>query len=153
MNVAVSAFCGAGGPAGTPFFWMKAKLTGSSQYVLHCAKPVVHSRLSMVSAAHQCVSSQLALSTNGGVARRVKLHLHERRAAAALRGCARCSEAARRVRVGVGRARRLRVGVRVADGHREPRRRGELEPVRDVAARADVCWRARLGRGRGSGPS
>ena len=33
---------------------------------LHVTKPVVHSRLSMVSAAHHCVSLQLSLSTNGG---------------------------------------------------------------------------------------
>src|SRR5487761_397884 len=66
VKVAVFASCGAGGPVGTPSCWMKPKLTGSSQLALQVAKPVVHSRLSMVSAAHQCVSSQLALSTNGG---------------------------------------------------------------------------------------
>jgi hypothetical protein len=42
---------------------MKPKLLGSSQFVLQDANPAVHSRLSMVSAAHQCVSSQLWLST------------------------------------------------------------------------------------------
>jgi hypothetical protein len=31
VNVAVLASCGAGAPVGTPFFWMKPKLTGSSQ--------------------------------------------------------------------------------------------------------------------------
>ena len=58
---------GAGGPAGTPLRCTKAKLTGSSQFGLHTAKPLVHSRLSIVSAAHQCVSSQLSLSTHGGL--------------------------------------------------------------------------------------
>jgi hypothetical protein len=27
--------CGLGGPVGTPFVWMKAKLTGSMQLLLH----------------------------------------------------------------------------------------------------------------------
>ena len=57
---------GAGPPVGTPFFWMKAELTGSSQLVLHTAKQAVHSRLSMVRAAHQSVSLQLGPSINGG---------------------------------------------------------------------------------------
>ena len=64
--VAPAESCGAGGPVGTPFRWMKAKLTGSSQLLLQLAYPGVHSRLSMLSAAHQCVSSQLVLSTKGG---------------------------------------------------------------------------------------
>src|SRR5580658_7177101 len=63
-SVAVSASCGDGGPVGTPFRWMNAKLIGSSQLVLQLANAAVHSRLSMVSAAHQCVLSQLKLSTN-----------------------------------------------------------------------------------------
>ena len=45
---------------------MKPKLTGSSQLPLHWAKPSVHSRLSIVSAAHQWVSSQPLESMNGG---------------------------------------------------------------------------------------
>ena len=65
--MAVSASCGDGGPVGTPFRWMKPKLTGSSQLLLHITKPVVHSRLSMVSAAHHYVSLQPSLSTNGGL--------------------------------------------------------------------------------------
>ena len=65
-NVLVSASCGDGGPVGTPFRWMKAKLTGSSQFVLQLANAAVHSRLSMVRAAHQCVLSQLWLSVKGG---------------------------------------------------------------------------------------
>src|SRR5580700_7354637 len=64
-NVLTSASCGLGGPAGTPLFCRNAKLTGSSQLALQVAKPNVHSRLSMVSAAHHCVLLQLSLSTNG----------------------------------------------------------------------------------------
>src|ERR1700722_11734724 len=65
-NVARVASCGDGGPAGTPFVWMKAKLDGSSQAGLafEVGVPV---KLSMVSAAHQCVASQLSLSTNGAL--------------------------------------------------------------------------------------
>jgi hypothetical protein len=44
--------CGAGAPAGTPSVCRKAKLTGSMQSLLQLAKLRVHSRLSMVSAAH-----------------------------------------------------------------------------------------------------
>ena len=64
--VARSDSCGDGGPVGTPSRWIQAKLTGSSQPPLQVAKPVVQSRLSIVSAAHQWVSSQLVESTNGG---------------------------------------------------------------------------------------
>jgi hypothetical protein len=56
--------CGLGGPVGTPFVWMKAKLTGSMQLLLH-VPPASHSTLSMVSAEHQCVLSQLIESANG----------------------------------------------------------------------------------------
>ena len=66
-SVAVSASCGDGGPVGTPFRWMKAKLLGSSQLLLQDWNAAVHSRLSMVRAAHQCVSSQLTLSGKGGM--------------------------------------------------------------------------------------
>src|SRR6202044_877980 len=66
VKVAVFASCGLGAPVGTPLFWMNAKFTGSSQFALHVANPSVHSRLSMVSAAHQCVVSQPELSTKGG---------------------------------------------------------------------------------------
>src|ERR1019366_410120 len=65
VNVCRSVSCGLGGPAGTPSFWMKAKLTGSSHWVLHFAKPSVHSRLSIVSAEHQWLLSQLTPSANG----------------------------------------------------------------------------------------
>src|SRR5579863_8447807 len=64
--VARSDCCGDGGPVGTPLRWTQAKLTGSSQPVLQVANPAVHSRLSIVSAAHQWVSSQLIESANGG---------------------------------------------------------------------------------------
>src|SRR5437764_9989653 len=58
--------CGLGGPVGTPLVWMKAKLTGSTQLLLQGPEPLpVHSRLSMVSAEHQWVLSQLMLSANG----------------------------------------------------------------------------------------
>ena len=40
-------------------------MTGSSQLALQVAKPKVHSRLSMVSAAHHWVVLQLSLSTKG----------------------------------------------------------------------------------------
>src|SRR5271170_1184672 len=66
-NVFTVASCGDGGPVGTPFRWMKPKLLGSSQFALQVANAAVHSRLSMVRAAHQCVPSQLALSTKGGL--------------------------------------------------------------------------------------
>src|SRR5262249_24020830 len=65
VNVALLARCGLGGPVGTPSRWMNPKLTGSKQPLLHGPDPLpVHSRLSMVSAEHQCLLSQLMLSTN-----------------------------------------------------------------------------------------
>lgn len=54
VNVARSDSCGLGGPVDTPLDWMKPKFTGSVQLGLH--RPLSlpeHSRLSMVSAAHQ----------------------------------------------------------------------------------------------------
>jgi len=47
FGVYVPVVCapGAGGPVGTPFFWMKAKLTGSMQ-------ALVLVKLSMFNAAH-----------------------------------------------------------------------------------------------------
>ena len=60
-----SASCGLGGPVGTPFRWMNAKLVGSSQLGLQEVKPRVHSRSLMCSEAHQCVLSHEMLSTNG----------------------------------------------------------------------------------------
>ena len=63
-NVVRSAVCGDGGPVGTPFRWMKAKLTGSSQAGLGFVVGVPV-KLSMVSAAHQCVSSQLVAVDEG----------------------------------------------------------------------------------------
>ena len=65
VKLDVSLSCGLGGPAGTPLVWTKAKLTGSGQSGLHAVPSGAHSRLSMVSAEHQCVLSQLMLSTNG----------------------------------------------------------------------------------------
>ena len=44
---------------------MKPKLTGSMQSLLQVPIVPAHSRLSMVSAEHQCVLSQLMLSANG----------------------------------------------------------------------------------------
>src|ERR1700719_2995087 len=64
VTVVRSLSCGLGGPVGTPLVWMKPKLTGSVQSGLHVPS-AAHSRLSMVSAEHQCVLSQLMLSTNG----------------------------------------------------------------------------------------
>src|SRR5580704_10455639 len=64
-NVAASSVSGPGGPVGTPFRWMKAKLAGSSQAGLAFVVGVPV-KLSMVSAAHQCVSSQLVLLMKGG---------------------------------------------------------------------------------------
>src|SRR5260370_8787320 len=60
------ANCGDGGPVGTPFFWMKAKLTGSWQAALAFVVGVPV-KLSMFSAAHQCVASQLSLSAKGAL--------------------------------------------------------------------------------------
>ena len=60
-----SVSCGLGGPAGTPLVCRYAKLTGSTQLALQVAKLKLHSRLSMVSAAHHLVVLQLVLSTNG----------------------------------------------------------------------------------------
>src|SRR6266576_1277996 len=51
-------FCGLGGPVGTPFVWMNAKLIGSTQLLLHTPNPAWHSSESIVSAAHQCELSQ-----------------------------------------------------------------------------------------------
>ena len=59
------AFCGLGGPVGTPLVWTNAKLTGSTQLLLQTANPAWHSSESMVSAAHQCALSQLRPSANG----------------------------------------------------------------------------------------
>src|ERR1700683_4295490 len=64
-NVLTSASCGLGGPVGTPLVCRNAKLVGSSQLGLQVAKLKLHSRLSMVSAAHHLVLLQLSLSTNG----------------------------------------------------------------------------------------
>ncbi len=64
VNVERSEFCGLGGPAGTPSRWMNAKFTGSMQLLLHV--PLAsHSTLSMLSAEHQWVLSQLIESSNG----------------------------------------------------------------------------------------
>src|ERR1700747_1649803 len=57
--------CGLGGPVGTPFVWMNAKLTGSTQLLLQTLKSAWHSSESIVSAAHQCELSQLHASANG----------------------------------------------------------------------------------------
>src|SRR5690242_3679101 len=65
VNVLRLAFCGLGGPVGTPLVWMNARLTGSTQLLLHTAKLAWHSSESMVSAAHQCELSQLRPDTNG----------------------------------------------------------------------------------------
>ena len=56
--------CGLGGPAGTPFRWMKAKFTGSMQLLFIC-RALSASSESMLSAAHQWVLSQLTESANG----------------------------------------------------------------------------------------
>ena len=66
VKVESSLSCGLGGPVGLPSVWMKPKLTGSTQLLLQGPDPSpVHSRLSIVSAEHQCVLSQLMLSANG----------------------------------------------------------------------------------------
>ncbi len=65
VNVLTSVSCGLGGPVGTPLRCRKAKFTGSSQAALRPTKLNCDSRLSMVSAAHQCLASQLGASTNG----------------------------------------------------------------------------------------
>src|SRR5260370_23608880 len=66
VNVARSLSCGLAGPGGTPLVWTNAKLTGSVQFGLQF--PLTsHSRLSMFSAEHQCVLSQLMLSENGSL--------------------------------------------------------------------------------------
>src|ERR1035438_1174690 len=60
--------CGLGGPVGTPLVCTKPKLTGSMHLLLQEFGAIpfpVHSRLSMVSAEHQCVLSQLMLSAKG----------------------------------------------------------------------------------------
>ena len=67
VNVLTLASCGFGGPVGTPLVCMNAKLTGSMQLLLQVAKLKVHSRLSMVSAAHHFVALQLTESVQGGV--------------------------------------------------------------------------------------
>ena len=68
VNVESSLSCGLGGPGGTPLVWTNAKFTGSVQFWLHppgANPPWEHSRLSMLSAEHQCVLSQLMLSVKG----------------------------------------------------------------------------------------
>jgi hypothetical protein len=66
VKVASLESCGLGGPVGTPPRCTKAKLTGSTQLLLQGPDPLpVHSRLSMLSAEHQWVLSQLMLSANG----------------------------------------------------------------------------------------
>jgi hypothetical protein len=64
-NVAPFGSCGAGGPGGTPSVCMNEKLTGSTQLLLQVAKLKLHSRLSIVSAAHHLVLLQLTESVNG----------------------------------------------------------------------------------------
>jgi hypothetical protein len=64
LNVERLASCGLGGPVGRPLVWMNAKFTGSTQLLLQVANPSVHSRLSIVNAAHQWVLSQLMESAN-----------------------------------------------------------------------------------------
>src|SRR5215469_4627948 len=58
------AFCGLGGPVGTPLVWMNAKLTGSTQLLLQVPERV-HSSESIVSAAHQWALSQLMPFADG----------------------------------------------------------------------------------------
>src|SRR5215471_11461114 len=68
VNVALLLFCGPGGPVGTPLVWMKPKLIGSTQLLLQLSLGLPlfwHSRLSMVSAEHQWVLSQLIEVANG----------------------------------------------------------------------------------------
>src|ERR1700729_581476 len=68
VTVASSLSCGLGGPVGTPLVWTKPKFTGSGQLALHgpALNPLPwHSALSIVSAEHQCASSQLMWSENG----------------------------------------------------------------------------------------
>src|SRR6516162_2497347 len=66
VSVARVPFCGLGGPVGTPLVWTQAKLTGSTQLLLQLPLPLPwHSRLSMLSAEHQWVLSQLVPSMNG----------------------------------------------------------------------------------------
>ena len=55
-------------------------MNGSSQFRLQVAKLKVHSRLSIVSAAHHLLLLQLALSMNGVKPGRIQLQLEERRA-------------------------------------------------------------------------
>src|SRR5579859_4373843 len=57
--------CGLGGPVGTPFVWMNAKLVVSSQLLLQLAILNVHSSSLMCSDAHHCVALQLTFSING----------------------------------------------------------------------------------------
>ena len=64
VTVVRSLSCGLGGPVGTPLVWIQPKLTGSVQFGLQVPS-AAHSRLSMVSAEHQCVLSQLMLSAKG----------------------------------------------------------------------------------------
>src|SRR5580658_6823087 len=64
-NVLASVSWGLGGPAGTPLVSRSAKLTGSSQLALQVAKPNVHSRLSMLRAAHHLVALQPSPSISG----------------------------------------------------------------------------------------
>src|SRR6266571_3325467 len=59
------ACCGLGGPVGTPLVWRNAKLIGSTELLLQTQNPAWHSSASMVSAAHQCLPSQLRPSANG----------------------------------------------------------------------------------------
>src|SRR5689334_7954144 len=68
VNVRKLDSCGLGGPVGTPFVWTNPKLAGSMHLLLQVFGAIpfpVHSRLSMVSAEHQWVLSQLMLSANG----------------------------------------------------------------------------------------
>src|SRR5580704_11684785 len=57
--------CGLGGPVGTPFVWMNAKLVVSLQLLLQLTKLNVHSASLMCSDAHHCVLLQLTFSMNG----------------------------------------------------------------------------------------
>ena len=65
VNVDLFAVSGPGGPTGTPSCVRNAKFTGSMQLLLSTLKSKFPCRLSIVSAAHQCVWSQEILLMNG----------------------------------------------------------------------------------------
>src|SRR4051794_16691525 len=123
VNDASVKLSGPAGPVGLPLRWMNAKAVGSSQFSFNTLKSKFPCRLLMCIDAHQCVWSQENWSMNGDHPRRVELRLQKR--GAGMRIGERHLDVGVAVRLtGPGR---LRKALGVAEDHRQPEGRVELE--------------------------